>query len=69
MLMPLLVFSMPMTSYAYIAVHIQRLYTVYNGAGVRSTVAMLGLAMNQGRRQPPLPSFSEESFQFDPSSL
>jgi hypothetical protein len=28
-------------------------YTVYNGAGVRSTVAVLGLAMNQGRRQPP----------------
>ncbi len=26
---------------------------MYNSAGVRSTVAMLGLATNQGHRQPP----------------
>ncbi len=38
---------------AYIAVYVQGLYTVYNGAGVRNTVAVLGLATNQGRRQPP----------------
>jgi hypothetical protein len=37
----------------YRAVCIQGLYTVYNGAGVRSTVAVLGLATNQRRRQPP----------------
>jgi hypothetical protein len=37
----------------YIAVYIQGLYTVYNGTGVRSTVAVLGLVTNQGRRQPP----------------
>jgi hypothetical protein len=28
-------------------------HTVYSGAGVWSTVAVLGLATNQGRRQPP----------------
>ncbi len=38
---------------AYIAVYIQRLYPLYKDAGVRSTVAVLGLATNQGRRQPP----------------
>jgi hypothetical protein len=37
----------------YIADHIQGLYTVYNGAGVHSTVAVLGLTTNEGRRQPP----------------
>jgi hypothetical protein len=37
---------------AYIAVCIKGLYTVYNGAGVRSTVTMLGLTTNQGRREP-----------------
>ncbi len=39
---------------AHIAVYIQGLYTVYNGA-VQGTVsvATLGLAMNQGHRQPP----------------
>ncbi len=41
----------------YIAVYIQELYTVHNGAGVHSTVAMLGLATNQGHnslhRAPP----------------
>jgi hypothetical protein len=36
---------------AYKAVYVQGLYTVYNSAGVRSTVAVLGLASNQGRRQ------------------
>jgi hypothetical protein len=35
------------------AVYIQGLYTVYNSVGVRSIVVVLGLAMNQGRRQPP----------------
>jgi hypothetical protein len=40
-------------STAYIAVNIQGLYTVYKGAGVRSTVALLRLAMKQERRQPP----------------
>jgi hypothetical protein len=38
---------------AYIAVCIKGLYTVYNGAGVRSTVTVLGLTTNQGRREPP----------------
>jgi hypothetical protein len=38
---------------AYIAVYIQGQYTVYNGAEVQSTVAMVGLATNQGHRQPP----------------
>jgi hypothetical protein len=38
---------------AYIEVYIQGLYTVYNGARVQSTVAMLELAVDQGRRQPP----------------
>ncbi len=37
----------------YIAVYIQALYLLYNGAGVRSTVAVLGLATNQERRRPP----------------
>ncbi len=36
-----------------IVVYIQELYTVYNSAGVRSTFAMLGLATNQGHKQPP----------------
>ncbi len=36
----------------YILVFIQGLYTVYNGAGVQGTVALLKLAGNQGRRQP-----------------
>jgi hypothetical protein len=40
------------TIYRYIAVYIQGLYTVYNCAGVWSTVAVLGLAMNQGYGQP-----------------
>ncbi len=44
---------------AYVAVYIQGLNTVYNGAGVQSTVAMLGLAVNQGRRQPPQDSIDE----------
>jgi hypothetical protein len=35
----------------YKAAYIQGLYTVYNGAGVQNTVAVLGLATNQG--QPP----------------
>jgi hypothetical protein len=38
---------------AYIAVYIKGLYTGYNGARVQSTVAMLELAGDQGRRQPP----------------
>jgi hypothetical protein len=37
---------------AYIAVYIQGLYTVNNGARVQSTVAMLGLTTNQGCWQP-----------------
>ncbi len=36
-----------------VVVYTQGQYTVYNSAGVQSTVVMLGLAMNQGRRQPP----------------
>ncbi len=48
---------------AYIAVYIQGLYTVYNDAEVRSTVAVLGLATNQGRRQPPqTPQLHSHSF-------
>jgi hypothetical protein len=39
--------SIPMPTYA---VYIQGLYTVYNSAGVRSTVPVLSLATNQGRR-------------------
>ncbi len=38
---------------ASIAVYIQGLYTVYNGAEVQGTVAVLELAGNQGHRQPP----------------
>jgi hypothetical protein len=38
---------------AHTAIYIQGLQTVYNGAGVGRTVAVLGLATNQGRRQPP----------------
>jgi hypothetical protein len=34
-------------------VYIQGLYKVYNGSGVRSTFAVLELAMKQGHRQPP----------------
>jgi hypothetical protein len=34
-------------------VYIQGQYTVYNGAGVQGTVAMLELAVDQVRRQPP----------------
>ncbi len=37
---------------AYIADYMQGLYTVYNGAGVQSTVAVLKQAGNQGHRQP-----------------
>jgi hypothetical protein len=33
---------------AYIVVYIQGLYTVYNGAGVRTTVAVLGLGHELG---------------------
>jgi hypothetical protein len=36
----------------HIEAYIQGLYTVYNGAGVQGTVAVLELAGNQGRRQP-----------------
>ncbi len=38
---------------AYIAVYIQGLYTVYNGAGVQGIVAVLELTVNRGRKQPP----------------
>jgi hypothetical protein len=38
---------------ANIAVYMQGLNTVYSGAGVHRTVAMLEMAGDQGRRQPP----------------
>ncbi len=40
----------------FITVYIAVIYkdcTVYNGAGVQSTVAVVGLATNKGSRQPP----------------
>jgi hypothetical protein len=40
----------------YIAFYIQGLHTVYNGAGVQAC-CRAGLAMNQGRRQPPLSAY------------
>ncbi len=50
--------------HTYIAVYIQGLFIVYNSARVRSTVAVLGLAINQGRRQPPqyLKSPTDQNF-------
>ncbi len=46
-------------------VYIHGLYTVYNGAGVQSTVAVLGLATNQGRRQLPQYLTQDPCFSLD----
>jgi hypothetical protein len=53
----------------YIAVYMQGLYTVYNGAGVQGTVAVLELAGNQGRRQPPHYFDFNISLHFKPHSI
>ncbi len=52
-----------------VAVYIQGLYTVYNGAGVQGSVAMLELAVDQGRRQPPQTYFKTVAGTFVPSIL